>query len=287
MKYPFQKKMPLGMHLRILMRLTHAWCAAHLSQIAMVLLAPALAVFFFLVVPLSQAPAFDATLFVSEVYAAQAAEQQKASEGIYHVVREIYEGSEKPAYVALQTGSDVVTPVRVDRIETYQHNETALAVVESNSAVRPFEVFLSRIHDEATLALHHYGPVVHPEIPPERQTYDEVHNLASLYSSYTSLDTPTVPVLSSDAVFVSIDETTNTARFTTQLDESLRLESVIDLDTKLVVEEYILITEAGSEYEMTRVVYLAREVVPASEFETVFDATAYEYEVVASKDVVL
>lgn len=275
------------MHIRILLRLTRAWSAAHMSQLAIVLAAPALVAAFFLAVPLSQSPAFDATLFASEVYAAQAAEQQKASEGIYHVVREIHEGSQKPAYVALQTGTTVATPARVDRIETYQHNETALALVESSSATRPFEVFLSRVHDETTLALHHYGPVVNPEVPPARQTYDEVHDLASLYSTYTSLETPIVPVLSNDAVFVSLDEAANAARFTTQLDESLRLVSIVDLDTKLVTEEYILISEEGSEYEMTRVVYLAREVVPASEFETIFDTTAYEYEVVASADVVL
>lgn len=283
MKHPFQKNMPLGIDMRIRGRLLRAWGQSHTKVMLMATMVPAFAALLLVVAPPEEQSGFDAAIFIAEVYAAQEAEQKRAETGIYHVVREIHEGGQKPSYVAAKEGYSVTAQARTDRVETFQHSETALTLVESNAREQAVEVFLSREHEEGTLALHHFSSSSKDALDPARLQYDNAHDLASLYSEYTSLASPVLPLLSSEALFVAIEESSGTAIFATDLGETLRLESVVDIETKLVVEERIIITEREVEYEMTRVVYLEREVMPASEFEKIFDATAYEYEVVDTR----
>ncbi len=228
------------------------------------------------------APQLSRDMLVAEVYAAQAVEAERAAANIYHLVREIKEGKDKPQYVAAVMGMATVTTARVDVVETYQHNDTALARITSNNAGRSFEVFLARQHDDEGRALHHYGTEV-VTLSPERKIYDDAHNLASLYREFTTLGIPTLPTLSSEATFVRLNEATNQAVFSTRLSDTIVVESYIDLKTYLIVEDVIYVTAADNRYEMTRVTYTKREVLPATEFERIFDPRQYDFEVVATE----
>ncbi len=228
------------------------------------------------------APQLSRDMLVAEVYAAQAVEAERAAANIYHLVREIKEGKDKPQYVAAVMGMATVTTARVDVVETYQHNDTALARITSNNAGRSFEVFLARQHDDEGRTLHHFG-VDAITLSPARKLYDEAHNLASLYREFTTLGTPALPTLSSEATFVRLDEVTNQAVFSTRLSDTIVVESYIDLETYLIVEDVLYVTAADNRYEMTRVTYRKREVLPAAEFERIFDPKQYDFEVVATE----
>jgi hypothetical protein len=281
MKNPFIKKMPLGTDIRIRLRLLRAQVVAHPARSLGVVLVPALTAWVFLVGGVTEST-FNEEVFVVEVRAAQEAELQQAAGGIYHVVREISEGSEKPAYVTEVMGETKAVSARVDRVETFQHSDTALALVESNGTERPFEAYLSYEHGES-LALHHYGPK-ETEVPAERITYDAAHDLATLYADYTSLESPAVPVLPEDANFVSVNEAAGYARFETKVNEDVTVASHVDLTSKLVVEEIIYVTSDTDEYEMTRISYTNREVLPAEQFDEVFNPSQFEYSIVALRE---
>lgn len=281
MSNPFHTRMPLRTDWRIRLRLWREWAKQHwrawTAGLA-ILTVPAMAALLL---------AFDLTTdtsvptLVADVRAAQQVEREKSSEGIYHVHRVIVEGADKPAFVAAATGAAVEAPRRVDEVETWQHDETALALVVSNATERSFEAYLSREHEEG-LALHHFGPADR-EVPRTREAYDAAHDLASLYTDYTSLTRPDVPVLPADATFTELDARTNTARFVHEPAENITIESVVDLASKQVVEEIIYVTDANeNRYEMTRISYLERNVVPAEQFEEIFDPTAFPYEVVST-----
>lgn len=287
MSNPFRKQMPIRTDLRIRWRLLCAWVSDHAALSIAAFMVPALAVWLFMIAPSStQLPdtTIDVVSLVTDIRSAQAAELARAENSIYHVTRKISEGGDKPEFVRAVLGSSEAVEPRVDMIETYQHNETALALIESNGTKRPFEAFLSRTHADGALSLHHYGPQ-RRLVDKDRTAYDEAHDLATLYSDYTSLQRPAIPVLSVEAEFVDINPATNQARFRLAASESLTIETFVDLETKQVVEEVIYVLVDDTVYEMTRVTYLAREVLPAERFEEIFDPNQFEYSVIATKEV--
>lgn len=285
MKNPFVQKMPLGTDIKIQLRLVREWLKQHRAIGLGVFLVPALTVW--LLVFNTDQGTLDGAALVAEVRAVQLAEAAQAEENIYHVVKEITEGADKANYVAeVLNVPQTKTTQRTDRIETYQHSDTALALIESNGTERSFEAFLSRVHDDGNLSLHHYGPKT-TEVEAARASFDQAHDLASLYTEFTSLDRPTIPVLAETAELIAIDENTNQAQFRTVLSDTITIVSFVDLSTKQTVEDIIYVKGSGEQtYEMTRVAYIEREIIPATEFESVFDLTQFEYEVIAIKETV-
>lgn len=244
---------------------------------------PAMAVLLLMVVgaPVNAPSSIDTTALVAEIRTAQAAELAKAEDSIYHMKRVITEGQDKAAFVAVQDPtSDPFVEARVDEVETWQHSDTALALIESNGTERSFESFLSREHD-GELSLHHYGPK-DQSVETERVAYDTAHDLASLYTDYASLERPTIPVLPENATLTTVDESAGEVHFRTPIADGLAVAYVVDMETKLVVEEVIYVVGEQDEYEMTRISYTARTVIPADQFEDVFDPTQYPFELIAS-----
>ena len=276
MSNPFRQTMPLSTDMKIRVRLWRAWVSDHKALSVGALLVPAMAAWMFLVVPANQV---SIETLVAEIRAAQIAEQERAEDSIYHVVREITEGQDKSQYVAAVLGVETKAAARTDRIETYQHSDTALALIESNGTNQPFEAFLSREHEDGALSLHHFGPAI-AEVGEDREVYDEAHDLASLYTAYTSLERPDIPLLSEKATFVGVDTETNQAHFKTVLNDAITVDSFVDLDTKLIVKDVIYVSDGDDTFEMTQVAYVERDVIPAEEFETIFDPTQFAYEVI-------
>ena len=286
MSNPFRQQMPSSTDLKIRVRLFHAWLSDHKLIGAGVLMVPAFALWMFMVLPQSPTP-IDTVALVATIEAAQAEELQKAEGAIYHVVREITEGSDKPAFVRSVLGNEVDAPKRVDRVETYQHSDTALALIESNGTKQPFEAFLSREHEDGNLALHHYGPAV-GKISDTRASYDEAHDLASLYTAYTSLERPSIPVLAPEAEFVDVTEGEAVARFSTTLSDTITVESFVDIETNLIAYEVIYVfDDAKNRYEMTRIEYLERNVIAAGEFDNIFDPEQFDYDVIDVREFLL
>jgi len=270
--------MPVGLDIKIRLRIFRAYFVgrrALLSAFSAGLLVPILATYMFVVKPVDAPPLVDTGAIVASVYEAQAAEITKSETGIYHVKRIIKEGSDKPAFVTRVAGEGIpAVTERVDEIETWQHNDTALALIESNGTAYGFEAFLSLEHD-GELQLHHYGGDAHI-VDQTRKAYDAAHDLATLYTEYKSLERPGVPVLPKGAQLQEV--TSEKAFFVYRPVEGLEIEAVIDLKTKLVVEEIIyVLDENGDRFEMTTVLYADRSVIPAEEFEKIFDPSQYEY----------
>jgi len=285
MKNPFRKKMPLGLDIKIRLRIFRAYLASKrsvLGAFGVGLMVPVIATYM-LVINTDDAPTVVNTqAIVAAVQSAQKEEIKKSETGIYHVKRVISEGNDKPDFVAFATKQNIPTvPVRVDTVETWQHNETALALVESNGTNYGFEAFLSVEHDGG-LQLHHYGEDKH-EIDGTREAYDKAHDLASLYTSYKSLERPDVPVLPEAATFKNTNESATLAYFTHSPAAGLEIEYAVDLNSNLVVEEVIyVLTEDAKRFEMTRVAYTERDVVPAEKFDEVFNPSQFDYEMIES-----
>lgn len=278
MKHPFRKKMPLRLDIQIRIRLLFAYLGKHRhvwSAFGAGLLVPVMATYLFFVSPGEVSDTIDQDAVVQAIYTAQAAEIEKSETGIYHIKRVISEGSDKPAFVAATLGTPApAVPRRVDEVETWQHNETALAMIESNGSERSFEAYLTREHN-GSLGLHHFGPK-DQDVDTDRLPYDQAHDLASLYSSYTSLETPPMPVLPAEADVIAVTE--SDIQFSYRPAAGLMVVAVVDLNSKLITEEIIyVVNEAGDEYEMTTVRYTERSVLPADAFEEIFDATQFDY----------
>lgn len=279
MSNPFRKKIPWSLDLKIRYRvavksLTKRWQS--LLPFGALLVVPAMAAFLFFI-NAEQPTEPDTAELVAAIREAQASELAKSTEGIYHTKRMVVEGSDKDTFVAVSlTEVEQPLPPRVDVVETWQHNDTALALIESDSTERPFEVFLSREHN-GILGLHHYGPKERA-LSITRQQYDDVHDIATLYGSYRSLERPAVPILPEQASFARIDELQQVALFEDRTKEGLVVTYVVDLSTKLVEEEIIYVVTEDAQFEMSRIVYLERSVVPADQFETIFDPTRFAYE---------
>jgi hypothetical protein len=288
MKHPFIKSMPKRLDWKIRWRIFRAGVRQQykvLGSFGIGLALPVAAMWMFLLVtPLSPTPSsVEPLALVAEIRLAQQQEEAVASEGIYHVKRIITEGIDKPDFVALQEGEVVSAPQRVDVVETWQHSDTALALINSNATKKPFEAFLSREHD-GKLALHHFGSG-EGVVPSEREAYDQAHDLASLYTDFRSLNRPAIPVLSASATLARIDTTTNRAWFTERVNDTIIIESAVDLNTKLVVEEIIYVIPVADErYEMTRITYEGRQVLPAEQFEEIFNPSTFPYEQVAEQE---
>lgn len=219
--------------------------------------------------------------FVAEVQAAQARELSAAKNDIYHIVRVIEEGGDKADFVRSVMGSDVIAAPRTDIVETWQHNETALAIIQSNMTERSYEVYLSVDADQTNdLELYHYGSK-DPKTPePGRALYDEAHDLASLYADYQSLEAPTVPVVPLGARLVKLSRRTGVAEFVHQPSSEIEVHYLVDIDSKLVTEEIIYVRTANNPrpFEMTRVLYSNRNIIPAASFEEIFRTDSFDYE---------
>jgi hypothetical protein len=282
MKNPLHKKMPLWLDIKIRMRLLLAVLSKYKKSTVFVgglFAAPALAALLLFVQTDSNLNNNDTLALVTSIREAQAAEIERSAEGIYHVKRVIEEGSGKSGYVAKILGEELSTEARTDIIETWQHNDTALALINSNETESSFEAFLSIEHD-GKLAMHHFG-LKDQDVTSERLAYDEVHNLSSLYTEYKSLETPKVAVLPEGADFVELDTKNKVALFTYSPSEGLQVEYEVDLDSKLVVAEIIyVLDDTGARFEMTRTAYLERTVVPASSFDEIFNPEQFAYQAV-------
>jgi len=242
------------------------------------LLVPAIAVFMFVVLPQEEA-GVPIDVMVAEARVAQAEEVQNGANSIYHTKVQITEGSDKPEFVKVAMNSEVtnVTP-RTDVIETWHHSDTALALIESNGTERTFEAFLSREHEDG-LALHHYGPknAVRSEA---RAVYDSAHDLASLYTSFTSLDRPEISVMPHDAEFIAYNEDKDVLTFMKRTDEGLEIEYDLSGEDYQVFEERIYVVTEEDRYEMTRVTFLERSIIDANQFDEVFDPSQYDYQLI-------
>jgi len=280
MKQVFHKKMPFWLDIKIRVRLVFA-CVVRMQKrfafLGGLLLVPAIASLVLLIQTDSASipTAGDTARLVATIRAAQIDEIEKAAGGIYHMKRIIEEGVHKADFVTHTTGEKIITQPRRDIVETWQHNDTALALIESNQTERSFEVFLSLEHD-GVLALHHYGPK-DEERTSQRVVYDAAHDLSSLYASYSSLERPVVPVLPVSAELVAIDQENNEARFSYSPTEGLEIIAIIDLVTKLMTEELVYVEIEEDRFEMTRIRYSDRSVIPAEEFGSVFDPKKYAY----------
>lgn len=279
MKHPLIREMPRGLDRKIRLRLLGEWFVLRKKIIGTSLVSlavPAVALYVLIATPEQTPPIFDNAEIAMLVREAQAAELRKSETGIYHVRRIIREGEGKPEFVRAVFGETVPAEPRVDVVETWQHNDTALAIVESNGTERPFEAYLSREHD-GVLGLYHYGPEA-SSVSSVRNLYDKAHDLASLYDSYRSLDRPDVPILPDAAELVAVERSQNVALFRYAAAENIDVVAYVNLTTYMVDEEIIYVRdEMGTKYEMTRVLYAGRSVVPAEYFDETFDPTAYSY----------
>lgn len=270
--------MPIGLDIKIRLRIFREFFNGRrnvLSAFGAGLLVPVIASYLFVFNSTEAPPPIDTQAIVSAVYEAQAAEIAKSETGIYHIKRIIKEGHDKSAFVALYLGERApkVTE-RVDEVETWQHNDTALALIESNGTERSFEAYLSRERD-GELGLYHYGPK-DQTLKEDRKAYDEAHDLATLYTEYTSLKRPGVPVLPEGALLKKVDA--KIALFVYKPAEVLEVEAVVDMETKLVTQEIIyVLDDAGNRFEMTTVRYTDRSVIPAEKFEQIFDPMQFAY----------
>jgi hypothetical protein len=279
-KNPFLITMPPRLNLLIRFRLWREAVRRRVGsplRFALAVGAPALAA---IVLFVSIPGPTDTTALAAEIYEAQEAERARSETGIYHVKRIISEGKDKPAFVAYLTGASATAPVRSDEVETFQHGRNALALIRSNGTERPFEVFLARA-DAGRESLHHFGPK-RAERLENRRVFDRAHDLASLYESYRSLGDRPLPLLSQKAELVTVDRRAGVVQFETAIGERLVLVSTVSLDTKQVVAETIYVLDRRDRrYEMTTITYTERSVLPASEFDSIFSPTRYEYELVA------
>lgn len=272
--------MPLRLDIKIRVRLFFAWLTSIQKRVAFVgglLLVPAIASLLLIVQTerVSAPTTSDVGSLVAVIREAQIDETEKGASGIYHVIRTIEEGAHKSDFVAYTTGENIITQPRRDVVETWQHNDTALALIESNQSERSSEVFLSLEHN-GVLALHHYGPKDEVRTS-QRIAYDAAHDLSSLYTEYSSLERPVVPVLPLSAKLVAIDQQKSEARFSYSPQAGLEIIAVIDLGTKLMTEEVIYVEIEEDRFEMTRIRYSDRSVLPAEEFESVFDPKKFAY----------
>jgi hypothetical protein len=282
MKNPFVTNIPFILDTKIRWRLLVSWWKKSIPKqtvpFGLGVVLPIVAIF--LINIFSPTPDnFNIQTFILAVEAAEAEEITKAETGIYYTERIISEGIDKDAFVATTEGSIGATK-RIDHIKTYQHNETAIIYINSNETKFEEEVFLKRYHGD-DLQLHHHGAKLRP-VTPERAVFDNVHDLASLYSTYTSLEHPSIPLLPAEAEFVSVDKSNDVAVFETKIDDTITLRSQVSLDTKLVVTEHIFVRAAGKNYEMTTITYLERNVLPAQEFDTIFDPTQLAFTFITS-----
>ena len=280
MKHPLHKKMPLRLDLQIRLRLLRARFQKRQKPIAFLgglLLAPAVAMLLFFIQPSSEPTLLDTNGLITAIRTAQVSEIEKSATSIYHVKRIIVEGADKPEFVALTTGENVPAESRTDVVETWQHNDTALALVESNQTARSFEAFLSIEHN-GVLALHHYGPE-NRDLTSGRKLYDQAHDLSSLYQAYSSLSRPDVPTLPETATFTAVDTQTNTARFTHRPEPGIEVQYDVDIESKLVVTEIIYVLDSSEQrYEMTRISYLERSTFPPEAFAEIFDPLQFAYQ---------
>ncbi len=273
MTHPFRHPMPRHLDHRIRRRLLVSFVRSWLTRPSTMLFggvvfATALLAFIY-IGPHAPTPApATAVAFAEEVRAVNEAEAARASSAIYHVKRVIREGEDKPAFVASVLGEREPTLPRVDTLETWQHSENAKVTLTSTGLSRPYQIFLSRAERNA-VSLYHWGPEV-AALPPERTAYDQAHDLGSLYTGFTSTSTPDLPFLPADAELLALPENTGApARFLVRRD-GLEIEYEVDPTTLLITRERIFVLVDGERFEMTVIEYLAREVIPAEEFDEVF-----------------
>lgn len=280
MKHPLHKKMPLRLDIQIRTKVFFLWLRKQQQFVSFfggLLAIPAIALLLFIFQPTTPADQIDTDALVASIREAQELESKRSAEGIYHVRRVITEGAGKPDYVTYSVGKEISTKPRTDIVETWQHNDTALALIESNGTERSFEAFLSLEHN-GTLALHHYGPK-DKQLETGRPAYDAAHDLASLYTAYSSLERPEVPTLPAEATFLKLDASNQVASFLFAPADGLEIEYQVDVASGLVTEEIIyVLDQSGKRFEMTRVVYLERSIVPTESFDEIFNPEAYAYQ---------
>jgi len=282
MKNPFLTKMPLILRIKIRRHILHAWIRSHKKACASLLTAtliPIAVVFMFFVIP-QEGSEIGIDALVAEARAAQHEEVARGSKAIYHTKQRITEGSDKAAFVAsVLNGETEGVEARTDIIETWHHNETALALIESNGTDKSFEAYLSLEHD-GEVQLHHYG-LKDTLQPKSRQLYDQAHDLASLYTEFTSPERPDIPVMPDTAEYLAYNENAGVITFIRKLpSEGLEVEYDLNTENFQIDEERIYVVTDDSRFEMTRVTFLERSIIEATEFESIFDPSQYDYQVI-------
>lgn len=214
----------------------------------------------------------DAERIALNVQAAQALELQKTETGIYHLTRVIKEGYDKPAYVALTEGAVLAAPQRIDVVESWQHNDISLALIESTAHDYAFQAYLAVPH-EGEIGVHFYGDPRDEALPNTRVVFDQAHDLATLYSGYQTDERPSIPLIPENAELISASPII----YAYAPAESLVIHAEIDPDTFLIIRETIFVTADNGQFEMSVIEYHDRELLPASAFDEVFSPERYPF----------
>ncbi len=282
MTNPFIKKIPtstdIKIRFRILMFVVKKY-RTNRNMFFLGVLSPLISVWLFVfLTSINLQPDID---ILAQIRMAEASELAKAEEGIYHLRWYVTEGVDKPRLVANNFGREINTIPRTDVLETWQHGDNVLAFINSNALVREFDVYLSIAQDD-DVSLHHYGGNDR-EVDSNRYYYDEVHDLSSIYTAYTSLERPGIPKLPKQAEMVKVDETNRQTIFSFKPNDKVIIESVVDMETMLVKEEIIYLSDENNEwYQVTRISYESREIIPATDFEDVFDPEIFDYQLMTT-----
>lgn len=283
MKNPFIIKMPVLLDAKIRWRVFRTFLARRNVALPM-FIGGTVAIASTVLILTSAGTPINLEVFAAEVHAAQRHEQALATTDIYHLKWTITEGADKARYVQTRFPEAAITTPRNDSLETFQHNENRLTHIHSNDGAFGFEVFLSNATTN-TLTLYHYGE--DKKAPsPARTEYDAVHDIRSLYQSFTSLETPVVPTLPPNATLIDIDEKKHVAIFSSSPATNVTVHHHIDTNTKLLTKEVVYISdEKQNTYEMAQITYNERSIIPAEEFAGIFNATQYNFAIIDTKQI--
>ncbi len=220
--------------------------------------------------------------------------QISAREGIVYEKTIIEEGRDKSLVVALKNdiAPDVTAQVakRADTVEVWSHNITSLVKAEKNIDHVPAYVTLNLENEDhlhlfasasstcETLQMSQACAMqaLTDEGVAHRKLFDEVHDIRSNYDrqenpqvikEYESL--PTMRLVSSDERLLV---------FRHQTEDGVRMDYYFDAQTFDRQKEVTSIALNGMWYEMAIKKYIDYQVVPTTEFATIFDVEAYTLE---------
>ncbi len=218
------------------------------------------------------APRADIERIAFNVREAQAREIEKTETGIYHLKRVIREGYDKPAFVALTKGDVLPAPLRVDTIESWQHNDISLALVTSTAHEHAFRAYLAVPHN-GEIGVHFFGEERNDTLPESRHAFDAAHDLGTLYTAFRTDERPSIPLIPDDAELVSISPLI----FAFSPADSLLVHAQIDPETYLITQETIFVAHDTAHFEMTVIEYLDRAFLPAEAYDEIFTPERYPF----------
>lgn len=214
----------------------------------------------------------------NEIFEAQQVELAEARTGIYHVRRVIAEGRDKYDFVLTQYPDAVLAPLRVDVVETWQHDKNARAQVRSTAHQYPEHEYLNRELDDGSVAV--YLSLGREDIyPSEREPFDAAHDLGSLYADFATATAPSVPIVPGTAKLVSASPPV----MVDYPEAGIEVRYQLDPETLLVASEQIFILAENNRYEMTTITYTDRLLEPADAFAEIFGEPESDFERIARR----